>query len=294
LHQLPFESLVLPERYSGSERKIRYVVDELPPIRYGPSLSVLAGILKRPEQKEANRARLLTVGNPAYPPDERQNEIPSWRELFRQIPSQRENQFPPLVHSEAECESVYASFDELPAANRIKLVNAAATEAAVREHIATSRFIHIAAHGCVDYRNDNLFGALVFAPGDASNNSQNDGLMQLREIYGLDLSRCELAVLSACQTYAGPERPLEAGTSMARAFLEQGARRVVCSQWSTDDQATTDFMKAFFQAIRSARHAGRDVDYAQALHDAKRSLRGDSNRGSLPKYWSPFVLVGAY
>jgi len=32
----------------------------------------------------------------------------------------------------------------------------------------------------------------------------------------------------------GPERPLEAGTSMARAFLEQGAKRVVCSQWSSE------------------------------------------------------------
>jgi CHAT domain-containing protein len=290
---LPFESLVLPERFGGSERKIRYVVDELPPIRYGPSLSVLAGILKRSVQTEANRARLLTVGNPAYPPDARQNEIPSWQELLQQFPSQSRNPFLPLVHSEEECESVYASFDELPAANRIKLVETAATEAAVREHIGTSRFIHIAAHGCVDYRNDNLYGALVFAPGDAPSDSQNDGLMQLREIYGLDLSRCELAVLSACQTYAGPERPLEAGTSMARAFLEQGARRVVCSQWSTDDQATTDFMKAFFNSIRSTRQAGRDVDYAQALHDAKRALRRDSKRGSLPKYWSPFVLVGA-
>jgi CHAT domain-containing protein len=199
-----------------------------------------------------------------------------------------------LTHSQQECEAVYASFDELSADNRTKLVQAAATEAAVRKSLPASRFVHLAAHGCVDYRNDNLFGALVFAPGDDPGDLQNDGILQLADIYSLNLSNCELAVLSACQTYVGPERPLEAGTSMARAFLEQGARRVVCSQWGTDDEATTIFMKVFFDSIRRARQAGDDVDYALALHEAKRVLRDESDhRRSMPRYWSPFVLVGA-
>ncbi|MEX2308947.1 MAG: CHAT domain-containing protein [Pirellulales bacterium] len=289
LHQLPFESLLLPQAVA-SRRAIRYALDDLPPIRYGPSLSVLAALDKTAGQ--GGDARLLTVGNPAYPDPGRQTQIPAWGELFRQIPGQASG-FPALTHSEQECESVYASFDELSADNRTKLMGAAATEAAVRQFIPSSRFIHLAAHGCVDYQNDNLQGALVFAPGDNPNAAENDGILQLRDIYGLDLSGCELAVLSACQTYVGPERPLEAGTSMARAFLEQGARRVVCSQWSTDDRATTDFMKAFFSSIREARQAGAEIDYSEALHKAKQVIRNDPDRRSLPRYWAPFILVGA-
>ncbi len=292
LHQLPFESLLLPESKDRQDRRIHYVIDELPPIRYGPSLSVLAGITERRAQREEVGDSVLTVGNPAYPAAVRQNQIPAWQDLLRQISNQKVG-FVPLTHSEEECDSVYASFDNLPAASRTKLVQAAATEAAVRQHIGASRFVHIAAHGCVDYQNDNLFGALVFTPGKDVNDSQNDGLLQLREIYALNLSHCDLAVLSACQTYVGSERPLEAGTSMARAFLEQGARRVVCSQWSTDDRATTDLMKSFFNAIRYARQAGAEIDYAAALHRAKRAIRNDPERGSIPKYWAPFVLVGA-
>jgi CHAT domain-containing protein len=292
LHQLPFESLLLPESAADSDRKVHYAIDDLPPMRYGPSLSVLVGITQRKAQADVKSEQLLTVGNPAYPAIDRQSQISSWKELLRQI-SNSETGFVPLVHAEEECDSVYASFEESPAATRTKLVQAAATEAAVRQHIGASRFIHIAAHGCVDYQNDNLFGALVFTPGAEVNNSQNDGLLQLREIYALNFSTCELAVLSACQTYVGPQRPLEAGTSMARAFLEQGAKRVVCSQWSTDDRATTELMKSFFDAIQAARSAGEEIDYAAALQVAKRAIRQNPERASSPKYWAPFVLVGA-
>jgi CHAT domain-containing protein len=292
LHQLPFESLLLPESSRGSDRKVHYAIDDLPPIRYGPSLSVLVGITEREIETSQSSEQLLTVGNPAYPASDRQNQIGAWKELLRQI-SGSDAGFVPLAHAEEECDSVYASFEESPSAIRTKLVQAEATETAVRQHIGASRFIHIAAHGCVDYQNDNLFGALVFTPGTEANDPDNDGLLQLREIYTLNFSTCELAVLSACQTYVGPQRPLEAGTSMARAFLEQGAKRVVCSQWSTDDRATTELMKSFFDAIQAARSAGKEIDYAAALQVAKRAIRQNPERAASPKYWAPFVLVGA-
>jgi CHAT domain-containing protein len=289
---LPFESLLIPQDVVESD-SIRYVLDELPPIRYGPSLSVLSAIGRTQGQGGPTDLRLLTVGNPAYPERGRQTEIPAWGQLFRQIPMYQSG-FPTLAHSDLECQSVYASFGGPSAVHRLMLLKDAATEAAVRKHIGASNFVHLATHGCVDYQNDNLYGALIFAPGSNPADSNDDGLLQLRDIYGLNLAQCELAVLSACQTYVGPERPLEAGTSMARAFLEQGAKRVVCSQWSTDDLATTEFMKTFFKSIRRARQAGHDVDYARALHEAKQALRNDeTGRGSQPKYWSPFVLVGA-
>jgi CHAT domain-containing protein len=289
LHQLPFESLLLPEVKNAVDLKIHYVLDDMPPIRYGPSLSVLAGITARSNTE--GEGSLLTVGDPAYPAAALQKELPTWNELLRQMPTDNGG-FVRLASSEQECDSIYNSFSELPAEHRTRLVQASATEAAVRKHICDSRVVHIAAHGCVDYQNDNLFGALVFAPGADANDPRDDGLMQLREIYALDLHHCDLAVLSACQTYVGAERPLEAGTSMARAFLEQGASRVVCSQWSTDDRATTILMKSFFDDLRIARQSGKEIDYDAALLNAKRALRQDPELGVLPKYWASFVLVG--
>jgi CHAT domain-containing protein len=270
----------------------QYVLDDMPPIRYAPSLSVLAGINQRSDQHEQVENSLLTVGNPNYPAPQRQNEI--WKDLFAQIPNQRGG-FGPLANSQAECDFVYASFNELPPSSRTELLQAEATEAAVRQHITSSRYVHIAAHGWVDYQkdNDNLFGALVLTPGKDVRDTQNDGLLQLREIYGLGLLHCELAVLSACETNIGGERPLEAGTSMARAFLERGAKRVICSQWSTDDRATTKLMGSFFEALKSARLGGREVDYDSALHEAMLTIRRDPDLGDKPRLWAPFVLVGA-
>jgi CHAT domain-containing protein len=287
LHQLPFESLLLPKEMVGPDGNIPYVVDRLPAIRYGPSLSVLARITEPHGTTTDTGPSLLTVGNPEYPAKDRQSALPAWKELFRQIPSQQ-GAFVPLAFSEDECQSVFDSFKEM---RRVKLVRADATEAAVRKHIQTSRFVHIAAHGCVDYQNDNLLGALVFKPGNGSD-PRDDGLLQLGEIYELNLSRCDLAVLSACNTYRGSERPLEAGMSIARAFLEQDAKRVVCSQWSIDDQTSSKLIGQFFHAIGAERRTGKAVDYAQALHEAMRSVH-QNDRSLGPKKWAPFVLVGA-
>lgn len=287
LHQLPFECLLMP---SLPDRLLsQYGLDVLPPIRYGPSLSVLAAIAHDEPDERGSHSSILTVGDPQYPPADTQRTLPSWGRLFSQVSTL--GVFTPLHYSEHECEAVYASFDD-PVWTRTKLLQADATEANVRSHIERSRYVHIAAHGFVDHDEDNLIGALVLSPNMGSSSTEDDGLLQLQEIYGLDLSRCDLAVLSACQTYVGAHRPLEAGMSMARAFLEQGARRVMCSHWNVDDEASAELIENFFHFVQSAQQDGGQVDYAEALYTAKRKLREDPRWRSRPIYWSPFVLVG--
>jgi CHAT domain-containing protein len=288
LHQLPFESLLMPT--AADELMSQYVLDVLPPIRYGPSLSVLATIERSQPQEGMELPSVLTVGDPQYPPPDRQHTLPSWNELFSQVSTLIE--FTPLHYTGEECDAVYASFAEA-AWNRTKLLQADATEANVRSQIELCRVVHIAAHGFVDHGEDNLIGALVLSPNEHLDASEDDGLLQLREIYTLDFSHCDLAVLSACETYVGADRPLEAGMSMARAFLEQGAQRVVCSHWNVDDEASAKLIKYFFQFIHAAEKNDQEMDYAAALYAAKKALRGDPRWRNNPKYWSPFVLVGA-
>jgi CHAT domain-containing protein len=96
-------------------------------------------------------------------------------------------------------------------------------------------------------------------------------------------------VLSACSTNVGPPRPLEAGVTLAGAFLTAGARRVVASHWSVDDRSTADLMAAFFRDITAAAGKNEKIAYAAALRRAQRQVR---DQQPAPFYWAPFVLIG--
>jgi CHAT domain-containing protein len=156
-------------------------------------------------------------------------------------------------------------------------------------------FLHLATHGVTDQKHNNLFGALVLAtPAKLSPNGEgflDDGFLSLYEVYELKLTNCELAVLSACETNCGPESPLEAGSTMARAFICAGSRRVVCSHWGVSDPATARLVSKFMEGVASNFRDEQAVDYAKALHAAKKSLRDDPQTQKT-WLWAPFVLIG--
>ena len=108
----------------------------------------------------------------------------------------------------------------------------------------------------------------------------------------------ELAVLSACETNVGPVRPLEAGTSLAQAFLAAGAHRVIASHWTVADDSTAELMATFFESVATSQKTDSNsaaampaIDYAASLQNARRQLRSTS-RWSAPYFWAPFILVG--
>jgi tetratricopeptide (TPR) repeat protein len=259
LHKLPLESLLLP---GASEP--RYALDVLPPMVYAPSAAVLAVLAARPAPP-AGPLSLLTVGNVAY-----------GRAL------------PPLPFSGEESRRVGRLFDPRQVT---ALEGARATEKAVTEAVAGRRFLHLAAHGFFDERYGNLFGALALAlPPPGREAPGDDGFLELHEIYQLPLGACELAVLSACETNVGPQRPLEAGVTLAGGFLAAGARRVVASHWSVDDRSTAELMGTFFERLTAARRDG-SVPFARALQQARQQVRSRPEWAS-PFHWAPFVLIG--
>ncbi len=119
-------------------------------------------------------------------------------------------------------------------------------------------------------------------PGD-------DGFLTLHEISRLNLAGCELTVLSACVTNVGPQRPLEAGVTLAGAFLGAGSRGVMASCWSVDDRATAELMGAFFGAVRAP--GGKPVAYPDALRAARLAVKGKPG-WEAPFFWAPFVYLG--
>src|SRR5205823_8950066 len=76
--------------------------------------------------------------------------------------------------------------------------------------------------------------------------------------------------VQTCAPDLGPQRPLEAGVSLANAFLTAGARRVVASHWSVDDEATAVLMETFFKELTTAAAKGERVSYARAFQRAQR------------------------
>ena len=78
---------------------------------------------------------------------------------------------------------------------------------------------------------------------------------------------------------------VEGVVGIARAFLGAGARSVLVSLWAIDDEATTEFMKFFYQELVHGRSA------SESLNKAMKSMR-KSDCFRAVKYWAPFVLIG--
>jgi CHAT domain-containing protein len=281
LHKLPLEALLLE-----AGPRPRYVIDELPPIVYAPSSAILGLLAERQRSAPSGPLSLLTVANPAYP--QPQTPAPASAQEDLRLLGWR-GQLPLLPFTAEESRRIRRYFD----ADRVlALEGDRATEKAVLAALPGHRILHVAAHGFADERLGNLFGALALTPpAPELKTPDNDGFLSLPEICMLPLKDYDLAVLSACDTNVGPQQPLEAGITLASAFLTAGASRVVASHWSVDDRSTAELMGAFFAEVTAAAEKGRPASYARALQRARLKLRNDE-KWSSPFYWAPFVLIG--
>ncbi len=286
---LPFEALVVEE---GEEPK--YLLDVGPPILYGPSATVLVNLSGRAGQVLKSKLEpVLAVGDcvdglstPAATRDSLTELTPAMR--YRSFTGKLSR----LAYSSWELAWIAEVFGRAGIKVR-QLRGERATEANVREEVGGRRFVDFACHGLVDQRYGNLFGALALSPG--SGNAADDGYLTLAETYGLPLSGCELAILSACQTNVGPEQRGEGVWSLSRGFLAAGSRRVVASQWLLDDEAAASMVSYFCSIVAKTEATDEKADYAKALHRAKRWLRSvKSNKcdWTSPYYWAPMVLIG--
>jgi CHAT domain-containing protein len=283
LHELPFDALLI-ERNPAP----KYLLEVFPPIAYAPSANILVNLIGRPT--DAKAVATLTVGNPKYPnapavPVAQRSVADVTRAAYLRLLG---GGLPPLAATAEECKRIVRAFQ----GSKINDLEAEqATEGKLRKNLPGCRFIHVAAHGLVDQQSENLFGAIALTPPATPSDSTDDGFLSVNEIFNLPLSGCELVALSACQTNVGPDRPLEAGSTIAQAFLAAGARRAVCSHWNVDDKSTAELMGTFFEKIASETKAADPITYAAALHEAQLKVRGQS-KWSSPYYWAPFVLIG--
>ncbi|NQU47844.1 MAG: CHAT domain-containing protein [Planctomycetes bacterium] len=195
----------------------------------------------------------------------------------------------------------------------------AATEERIRAELPGKRYVHIATHGYFEPSHlpsllldaeekqakaqlgeqvqavgllPGLLSGLVFAGvnGEADP-TRDDGYLSAEEIQHLDLTACDLIVLSACETALGSARAGEGLMSLRRSFTVAGADTVVSSLWKVDDPATAQLMKDFYSNLWE-----KSMSRGEALHEAKlrmlRRNRIDNAGNALPSTWGAFVLSG--
>ena len=165
------------------------------------------------------------------------------------------------------------------------LTGAAATETAFRREAPLRRVIHLATYGVLNKQNP-LFSFVDLAP-----DRQQDGRLDVREVFGLTLA-ADLVVLSACQTAlaSGALTDVPAGddwVGLSRAFLTAGARNVMASLWAVQDRATATLMQRFYERYGD----GAGADPARTLAAAQRVML-DQSATAHPYYWAGFEVIG--
>jgi CHAT domain-containing protein len=181
-----------------------------------------------------------------------------------------------LVWAKQEAQTIADLYQTEP------LLDQAGTEQAVRQQVGQAEILHLATHG--EYNQANaLYSTLYLAPDEAGEDSQSDGRLEVHEVYGLDLGKNNLVVLSACETQVGALSAGDEVVGLTRAFIFAGTPSVIASLWQVDDQASALLMERFYTHLRSG------VSKAEALRQAQRETREAYPN---PYFWSAFVLSG--
>lgn len=182
--------------------------------------------------------------------------------------------FSPLKHNQPEADTVLYIWDGQGVAIR----GGAATEDTIRAEAPQYDIVHHAGHAKAYDRKGN-FSFIAFT--ERPDTLENERLYAL-EIYGMTLPS-EMVVLSGCETGFGTLAPGEGIVGLGRSLAYAGAKSVVLSLWSVQDESTKDFMATFYEYLKS----GLTKD--SALRRAKLDFL---NAGRAPVQWAPFLIWG--
>jgi CHAT domain-containing protein len=163
----------------------------------------------------------------------------------------------------------------------------------MQEDLRPYRVLHFATHALLpsDLRCQTEPAIVTSNPAGAKNAA--GALLTASDVMGMRLD-ADAVILSACNS-AGPDGSSagESLSGLARAFFYAGARAMMVTHWSVNDQATALLVAGTLQRLR----AGNPQGLAGALRGAQLSILDDAGKGlpaviAHPFFWAPFGLVG--
>jgi CHAT domain-containing protein/Tfp pilus assembly protein PilF len=295
--------------------------DRQPPqtVSYAPSGTFFTLLRRRAAAERRPRPpRLLALGDPAFArPADRAEIAPavSRGPGFKELPGTRR-----------EVQALAGLF-----ARSDVLLGARASEQQLEQLAGKGRLkeyshLHLATHGLADGARP-LRSFLALADRDLpdplarvlAGQTAYTGRLTAEQILRSWRLDAELVVLSACQSGLGRYEQGEGYVGFAQALFLAGARSLVLSQWSVDDEATALLMVRFYQNLLGKRKGlTKSLGKAEALREAKAWLRNLSEKEakvaaqSLPRgkvvkrkpaakaskpyahpyYWAGFILIG--
>lgn len=187
------------------------------------------------------------------------------------LANDKEEGLPYLSHAYGEAKAIASVFGTQPRLGKD------ATASVLRASAGDYDILHLIAH--IERNNQTAqFARVMLAAGQG-----DDGPLELHQVYGLDLRRTNLVVLSGCQSELGRQSRGDDIVGLSRAFIYAGSPSVIASLWNIDDDATRQFMIAFYD------HLKHGMSKAQALRSAQVDIR---RKYPNPYYWAGFVLTG--
>jgi CHAT domain-containing protein/tetratricopeptide (TPR) repeat protein len=249
---LPFAALV-----RQSHPRLRYFIEDKP-LHIINSMTVYAEMRKPATGNKQQQKRLLAFVNPvnnltALP--SALNEVKEVRRLFGQSATVKQGR--------------------------------EATETTAKKESKDYSILHFAVHGLLNDEvglNSSLALSQPEMMGGKATINDN-GLLQAWEIFEQVRLKADLVVLSSCDTGSGENVRGEGLIGLTRAFQYAGAKSIVVSLWSVNDDSTARLMTAFYQELQ------KGVDKDIALQKAIVTVR-NLQEWEHPSYWSPFILVG--
>jgi CHAT domain-containing protein/tetratricopeptide (TPR) repeat protein len=233
--------------------------------------------------------------------------------------------FPLLPASQQEADNIAALWKSStagegtvpPTGELLQMTGADASPQAFERYAPGKRVLHVATHGfflegscqsAVQLRldankqedsfpataeNPLLLSGLAFAGANRRGSAkpdETDGILTAEEIAGINLEGVDWAVLSACDTGVGKIKVGEGVFGLRRAFQVAGAKTVIMSLWSVEDETTRQWMGTLYREhFLNGKDTGESVRAASLRILRQRRAKHQSTH---PFYWGAFIAAG--
>ena len=198
---------------------------------------------------------------------------------------------PPLPFARRELAAAQALTGASPAD---QLLGSAFTASAVlKQPLKDVRILHFATHALLPTDLHCQSEPAIVTSAPAGSKDAAGALLTAAAVRDMDLD-ADAVILSACNS-GGPAGGAagESLSGLARSFFYAGARALVVTHWSVNDQAAAILVALTLKRV----HDRGDEGVAGAMRDAQLALLDGAGKSfpaeiAHPFYWAPFALIG--